>query len=208
MDRGVAPLVRSSQGLARGSSDSRKAVPRRLTSTAAATPCVVRCAGKPGRRHPPVLLLNAASETPARIAVTRRRSGRAVLFFAFAFAVMADPVSSVAYTIEAALRALDGQLGLLLPAMVLVLGVIALVTSTTGIWSRRFPQGGGSPRRPARAFGDGWAFVPIGALIVDFVLTIAISIAAAVQRAHRLRPGLAPIPAAARAGPAAAGGRR
>ncbi|MGA8804841.1 MAG: hypothetical protein WB866_09135 [Solirubrobacterales bacterium] len=35
-----------------------------------------------------------------------RRPGRAILFFAFAFAfaVMADPVSSVAYAIEAALR--------------------------------------------------------------------------------------------------------
>ena len=35
---------------------------------------------------------------------------RGVLFFAFAFAVMADPVSSVAYAIEAALRALGGHL--------------------------------------------------------------------------------------------------
>ena len=33
---------------------------------------------------------------------------RGILFFAFAFAVMADPVSSVAYAIEAALRALAG----------------------------------------------------------------------------------------------------
>ena len=29
------------------------------------------------------------------------------------------------------------------------------------------------------AFGEGWAFLPLGALIVDFVLTIAISGAAA-----------------------------
>jgi hypothetical protein len=35
----------------------------------------------------------------------------------FAFAVMADPVSSVAYAIEAALRALRGKLGLLIPTM-------------------------------------------------------------------------------------------
>jgi len=40
--------------------------------------------------------------------MTRRK--RAALFFAFAFAVMADPVSSVAYTIEASLRSL-GALG-------------------------------------------------------------------------------------------------
>jgi hypothetical protein len=36
------------------------------------------------------------------------------LFFAFAFAVMADPVLSVAYAIEAPLRALGGHLNLLL----------------------------------------------------------------------------------------------
>jgi hypothetical protein len=55
---------------------------------------------------------------------TRQRSravhSRPVLLFAFAFAVMADPVSSVAYAIEAALRALRGDLALLLPTMGLV----------------------------------------------------------------------------------------
>jgi hypothetical protein len=37
-----------------------------------------------------------------------RTPRHSVLFFAFAFAVIADPVSSVAYAIEAALRALHG----------------------------------------------------------------------------------------------------
>ena len=50
----------------------------------------------------------ATTDSAAVRSVTRR--GKAVLFFAFAFAVMADPVSSVAYAIEAALRALDGHL--------------------------------------------------------------------------------------------------
>jgi hypothetical protein len=56
---------------------------------------------------------------PARLV---RGPGKAMLFFAFAFAVMADPVSSVAYAIEAALRALNGHLELLLPTMGLVVG--------------------------------------------------------------------------------------
>ena len=50
----------------------------------------------------------------------RRLHSRPVLLVAFAFAVMADPVSSVAYSIEAALRALHGDLGLLLLTMSLV----------------------------------------------------------------------------------------
>ena len=79
--------------------------------------------------------------------------GGAVLFFAFAFAVMADPVSSVAYAIEAALRALNGHLELLLPAMGLVIAIIALVTLNYWQLVRAFPEGGGSPEAAGRAFG-------------------------------------------------------
>jgi hypothetical protein len=42
---------------------------------------------------------------------------RLVLLIAFSFAVMGDPVSSVAYAIEAALRALHGDLALLVATM-------------------------------------------------------------------------------------------
>ena len=114
------------------------------------------------------------------------------LFFAFAFAVMADPVSSVAYAIEAALRALDGHLELLLPTMSIVIGIIALVTLNYWQLVRMFPEGGGSPEAAGRAFGEEWSFLPIGALIVDFALTIAISIAAAGSALIAYIPGLAP----------------
>jgi hypothetical protein len=106
-------------------------------------------------------------------------SSRPLLFVAFAFAVMADPVSSVAYTIEASLRALHGHLGLLMATQLIVLGIIALVDVNYWQLVARFPLGGGSPEAAGHAFGTGWVFVPIGALIVDFVLTIAISVAAA-----------------------------
>jgi hypothetical protein len=121
-----------------------------------------------------------------------RSRGHAVLFFAFAFAVMADPVSSVAYAIEAALRALGGHLELLTAAMGLVIGIIALVTLNYWQLVRRFPQGGGSPEAAGRAFGEPWSFLPIGALVVDFALTIAISIAAAASALISYVPGLAP----------------
>jgi hypothetical protein len=117
---------------------------------------------------------------------------RALLLIGFAFAVMADPVSSVAYTIEASLRALHGHLGLLLATQVIVLGIIALVDVNYWQLVGRFPLGGGSAEAAARAFGTGWVFLPIGALIVDFVLTITISIAAAVSAVIAYVPGLAP----------------
>jgi hypothetical protein len=119
------------------------------------------------------------------------RRAKPVLFFAFAFAVMADPVSSVAYAIEAALRALGGHLSLLLPTMALVIGLIALVTLNYWQLVRAFPEGGGSPEAAGRAFGQQWTFLPIGALVVDVALTIAISIAAAGSAMIALVPGLA-----------------
>ena len=105
---------------------------------------------------------------------------------------MADPVSSVAYAIEAALRALNGHLDLLLPTMGIVIGVIALVTLNYWQLVLAFPEGGGSPEAAARAFGQEWTFLPIGALVVDFALTIAISIAAAGSAVVALVPALAP----------------
>lgn len=122
----------------------------------------------------------------------RRQPSKAVLFFAFAFAVMADPVSSVAYAIEAALRSLGGHLNLLLPTMGVVVGIIALITVNYWQLVRSFPQGGGSPEAAGRAFGEEWSFLPIGALVVDFALTIAISIAAAASALIAFLPALAP----------------
>ncbi|MEV6047646.1 amino acid permease [Streptomyces xanthochromogenes] len=119
---------------------------------------------------------------------------RSVLFFAFAFAfaVIADPVSSVAYAIEAALRALDGDLALLLPTMSLVVGLVVVVTANYWQLVRRFPKGGGAAAAAGRAFGPRWTFLPIGALVVDFVLTIGISISAAASAAIALFPELSP----------------
>ncbi|MEU2771744.1 amino acid permease [Streptomyces sp. NPDC007162] len=132
-----------------------------------------------------------ASNAPS-LAPDRRGPRRSVLFFAFAFAVIADPVSSVAYAIEAALRALHGDLALLFPTMSLVIGLVVLVTANYWQLVRRFPKGGGAAAAAGRAFGARWTFLPIGALVVDFVLTIGISIAAAASAVIALFPGLAP----------------
>jgi hypothetical protein len=125
-------------------------------------------------------------------AARRRFVSNPVLFLAFAFAVMADPVSSVAYTIEASLRSLNGHLDLLLATQVIVLAIIALVDVNYWQLVGRFPLGGGSAEAASKAFGTGWVFIPIGALIVDFVLTIAISVAAGASALIAYLPWLAP----------------
>jgi len=118
---------------------------------------------------------------------------RLVLLAAFAFAVMGDPVSSVAYAIEAALRALHGDLGLLVITMGVVLGVIGLVSLNYHQLYARFPEGGGDAAATGTAFGEGWAFLPLGSLIVDYTLTITISAAAGASAIIAFLPALASI---------------
>jgi hypothetical protein len=112
------------------------------------------------------------------------------LFVAFAFTVMADPVSSVAYAIEAALRALDGDPAGLVATMALVVGIIAVIAATYHQLIGRFPAGAGGPKAVALAFGDDWVFLPLGALLVDFTLTVAVSCSAGAAAAIAYLPGL------------------
>lgn len=118
------------------------------------------------------------------------RLGRVHLFVAFAFTVMADPVSSVAYAIEAALRALDGDPASLVATMAMVIGTICVIAVTYHQLIGRFPEGGGGPEAVAKAFGEGWAFLPLGALLVDFTLTVAVSCAAAAAALVAYAPAL------------------
>src|SRR3954470_3076122 len=138
-----------------------------------------RCAGKSGRR---------SRRRPRRAPL--RLTGRGILFIGFAFTVMADPVSSIAYAIESALRHLDGNLDDLFLAMALVIATIAVIAATYHQLIRRFPEGGGGARSVGTAFGDAWAFIPLGALLVDFVITVAISCAAGASAIIAYVPGL------------------
>jgi hypothetical protein len=115
-----------------------------------------------------------------------------VLLAAFAFAVMGDPVSSVAYAMEAGLRSLGGRLTLLVPTMIVVLGIIVLVAVNYHYLYARFPEGGGDAAASASAFSEGLAFLPLAALIVDYALTIAISVAAGASAIIAYLPALAP----------------
>jgi amino acid transporter len=106
---------------------------------------------------------------------------------------MADPISSVAYAIEAALGELNGDLRLILPTMGLVVLVVGIIVVNYRQLVSRFPQGGGAPAATGRAFGEPWAFLPIGALIVDFALTIAISVSSGASNIVAYLPELAPL---------------
>ena len=117
-------------------------------------------------------------------------SSRPALFLAFALSVMGDPVSSVAYAIEAALAELRGDAGLLIPTLGIVLVIIALVVLNYHQLVARFPKGGGAAAAAGGAFGEAWAFPPLAALVVDYALTVAISGAAATSALVAIAPGV------------------
>jgi len=140
--------------------------------------------------------------------VRAMRIGRLHLFVAFAFTVMADPVSSVAYAIEAALRALEGDPASLVATMALVVAIVAVVAATYHQLIGRFPEGGGGPEAVAAAFGEGWTSLPLGALLVDFTLTVAVSCSAGAAALIAYLPSLggARMPIALALAAAVAGG--
>ena len=77
--------------------------------------------------------------------------------------------------------------------MGLVIGIIALVTLNYWQLVARVPaRAAARRRRPGGRSATAWAFLPIGALVVDFALTIAISIAAGGSAIIAYVPALAP----------------
>ena len=118
------------------------------------------------------------------------RLGRLHLFVAFAFTVMADPVSSVAYAIEAALRALDGEPESLVATMALVVATIAVISGTYSA-DRPLPARGRRAARSRRRSARAGRSVPLGALLVDFTLTVAISCSAGAAALIAYEPDVA-----------------
>jgi hypothetical protein len=131
--------------------------------------------------HPPVAPKDGGRDAP-----------RLFFLLAFALALMGDPVSSVAYTVEAALHALSADLTLLLPTLTVVAGVIAIIVANYHYLIDRYPDGGGAPVVTAAVFGEAWAFLPLASLLVDFALTVSLSVSAAAAAIVSWVPPLAP----------------
>jgi hypothetical protein len=77
--------------------------------------------------------------------------------------------------------------------MGIVLAVITVISVNYHQLYARFPEGGGDAAATSSAFGEGWAFLPLGSLIVDYTLTIAISVAAGASAIIAFLPALAPL---------------
>ncbi len=107
-----------------------------------------------------------------------------------------DALSSVAYATEAIMRTLMvagvGALALTMPISVVIVVLLAIVVTSYRQTIEAYPQGGGSYRVARENLGDVPGLTAAAALLSDYVLTVAVSIAAGVAAVTSAFPQLLP----------------
>jgi amino acid transporter len=95
-----------------------------------------------------------------------------------------DPLSSVAYATEEILRVLVlvgvGALAFVTPIALVIAGILAIVVFSYRQTIHAYPSGGGAYIVAKDNIGETPALVAAAALLIDYVLTVAVSIAAGV----------------------------
>jgi amino acid transporter len=107
-----------------------------------------------------------------------------------------DPLSSVAYATEQIILVLGlGGLGLLYLTPWLAAGVVALLVIVVASYRQTceaYPNGGGAYAVSRENLGENAALVAAAALLIDYVLTVAVSVVAGVAAITSAAPSLAP----------------
>jgi len=105
-----------------------------------------------------------------------------------------DNISSSAYASEEIMRVVVaagvGALALTLPLTVAIVAVLAIVVTSYQQTIRAYPSGGGSYIVASDNLGTGPGLVAAAALLTDYVLTVAVSIAAGVAALTSIFPSL------------------
>jgi amino acid transporter len=105
-----------------------------------------------------------------------------------------DNISSSAYASEEIMRVVlaagVGALALTLPLTVAIVAVLAIVVTSYQQTIRAYPSGGGSYIVASDNLGTGPGLVAAAALLTDYVLTVAVSIAAGVAALTSIFPNL------------------
>jgi amino acid transporter len=136
-----------------------------------------------------------------RLLIGRRRSSReldeTLLSKTLALPIFSsDPISSVAYASEAAMAVLVGvslsALHLVFPISIAIAGLLAIVVLSYSQGVRAYASSGGSYVFARENLGTLPALVAGAALLTDYVLTVAVSVAAGVFAITSAAPGLAP----------------
>lgn len=100
----------------------------------------------------------------------------------------ADGLSSSAYGPEAAFRALHENTFLAIPLAILTALTVMIIAASYMRIIERFPAGGGGYVVATKLLGPGAGLVSGSALLVDYVLTVAISLAACSESIFSLLP--------------------
>ena len=105
-----------------------------------------------------------------------------------------DNISSSAYATEEIMRVLAlagaGALALTMPITIAVVVVLAIVVASYQQTLRAYPNGGGSYIVASDNLGPVAGLIAAGALLTDYVLTVAVSVAAGVAAITSIAPGL------------------
>jgi amino acid transporter len=111
-------------------------------------------------------------------------------------ALSLDALTSVAYGPEAIIVVLAvagaGALHLVLPITVAIVALLAILVFSYRQVIDAYPGGGGAYAVSRANLGHGAGLVAAGALVVDYTLTVAVSIAAGVAALTSAFPGLSP----------------
>jgi amino acid transporter len=131
----------------------------------------------------------------APIATARAEHERLTKFKALAV-LSSDAISSVAYATEAILFYLvaagSSHLGLTLPISFAIVGLLAIVAISYRQTIPAYPNGGGSYIVAKDNLGTMPGLVAAASLMIDYVLTVAVSVSAGVLALVTLIPQLAP----------------
>ena len=101
----------------------------------------------------------------------------------------ADGLSSSAYGPEAAFNALGEHTYLAVPLALLTAVTVVVISACYMRIIEVFPHGGGGYLVATKLLGESWGIVAGSALLVDYVLTITVSVAAAGEAFFSLVPG-------------------
>ncbi len=148
----------------------------------------------PGARHPFVRRGRAAAG-PRRRAGKHADEGHNLSLPEGLAALSLDALSSVAYGPEAMVLVLvlagSGALRFTLPLTLVIAGMLfLLVLSYTQVIAAH-PEGGGAYAVAKVNLGRGWALLGAASLVVDYILTVAVSLAAGAASLASVFPSLA-----------------
>ena len=131
------------------------------------------------------------------IPTSRAEHERLTKFKALAV-LSSDVISSVAYATEAILATLVAAgaavLGLTLPIAIAIVCLLAIVALSYRQTIPAYPNGGGSYIVAKDNLGTLPGLVAAASLMIDYILTVSVSVAAGVQALATLFPALSPVP--------------